>query len=202
MEWALALVTPPAQEPVMLDEAKAHLRVDDDTEDAYIASLIVAAREWCENYQRRAYITQTRELRLDGFPRRPFIRLPRPPLQQVTAIKYVTADGTETTLDASQYVVDTASQPGRVLLAPGASWPAVDLQPGGAVRITYTCGYGDTPDKVPAAIRRAILLLVGHLYENREAVVVGSASKELPFAVTALLSPGRVPDFNPTGEAP
>lgn len=202
MEWVLALVTPPAQEPVTLDEAKVHLRVDDDTEDAYIESLIAAAREWCENYQRRAYITQVRELQLDGFPRRPWIRLPRPPLQQVTAIKYVRADGTEAIFDPSLYVVDTASQPGRVLLAPEASWPSVDLQPGGAVRITYTCGYGDTPDTVPAGVRAAILLLVGHWYAHREAVITATVSKELEFAVTALLGQDRVPDFHPAGESP
>lgn len=42
------------------------------------------------------------------------------------------------------------------------------------------------------AIRSAILLMVGHWYENREAVIVGTSASELPLAVERLLHPYRV----------
>ena len=58
----LTLKTAPETEPVSLNEAKAFLRVDSDEDDNYITSLIKTAREWCEDYQHRAYITQTWEL--------------------------------------------------------------------------------------------------------------------------------------------
>lgn len=42
-------------------------------------------------------------------------------------------------------------------------------------------------------LEQAQLLLIGHWYENREAVVVGSSVAELPFAVEALAGPYRLP---------
>lgn len=41
------------------------------------------------------------------------------------------------------------------------------------------------------AVTTAMLLLIGHWYESREAVVIGSISSELPMAVEALLTPYR-----------
>lgn len=61
-------VTPPAIEPVTLDEAKAHLRVDINAEDSLITRLISDAREWVERFLRRSLITQTWALYLDAFP--------------------------------------------------------------------------------------------------------------------------------------
>lgn len=41
-------------------------------------------------------------------------------------------------------------------------------------------------------IRAAMLLLIGHWYSNREAVVVGQAPSSVPFAVEALLQPHKI----------
>lgn len=42
------------------------------------------------------------------------------------------------------------------------------------------------------AVRSAMLLMIGHWYVNREAVVIGSIPAEVPMAVTALLQPYRI----------
>lgn len=188
---ALVLVMPPAVEPVTLQEGKAHLRVDTTDDDVLISSLITAAREYCEAFQRRAYITQMWELVLDAWPNGPEIRLPRPPLQSVVAVRYCDFSGTEYTLSPEDYIVDTKSEPGRVVLAYGKTWPAVMLYPASPIAIRFTAGYGD-PASVPAKVKQAILLLVGHWYENREAVTVGSVSRAVEFAVEALLWQDRV----------
>jgi uncharacterized phiE125 gp8 family phage protein len=84
---ALKLVTGPALEPVTLDEAKAQCRVDGSDEDTLITALILAAREYCQDFQNRAYITQVYDLWLDGWPNKGFISIPKPPLQLVSSVK-------------------------------------------------------------------------------------------------------------------
>jgi len=191
---ALKLITGPASEPITLAEAKEHIRVETDftADDDLITNLIIAAREYCEGFQNIAYITQTWELVLDKFPVKDYIQLPRPPLQSVTSVKYKDYEGTETTLDASKYIVDTDNEPGNVVLAYNESWPSFTPYPTGAVRVRFVAGYGDEAANVPQKVKQAIHLLMGHWYENREAVFTGTISKEIEFAVHALLWQDRV----------
>lgn len=67
-KMAIKIINPPIVEPITLEEAKQHLRVDGNDDDLLIQSLIKQAREWCENFQNRKYITQTLEFVLDTFP--------------------------------------------------------------------------------------------------------------------------------------
>jgi len=48
------------------------------------------------------------------------------------------------------------------------------------VTITGTAGFADDPGGVPEIAKRAMLMVVGHLYENRESVVVGASVAEVP----------------------
>lgn len=193
---SLVLVTPPAVEPISTAEAKLHLRVDHSDEDALIARLITAARKDVETYTRRALITQTQKLVLDDWPYIPF-KLLMPPLQSVTSIQYTTRLGSALTFAASNYVVDIYSTPGRLTLADGASWPGDTLREMAGITITYVCGYGTESSAVPEPIRQAILLLVGHYYENREAVLsaVGANVQLLPMGIDSLLAEYRVWSF-------
>jgi uncharacterized phiE125 gp8 family phage protein len=184
------LITAPAVEPVSLEEAKKHLHIDADDEDETIASLIMAAREWCEAFQGRAYITQSWELVLDSFPAKPYIDLPLPPLQTVDSIKYSDSAGVETTLAITEYVVNPDSYFGKIVPAYGKSWPSFTPYPAGAVRIQFTCGYGDAVD-VPQMVKQAMLLVIGHLFEHRE----DSAEKAfatIPMSAKTLLWPDKV----------
>jgi uncharacterized phiE125 gp8 family phage protein len=101
----LKLVTPPEVEPITLEEAKSHLRIDTDAEDVYVSALITAARERVELFLRRALATQTFEYTLDGFPSG-VIDIPRPPLQSAGDIKYLDTGGNERTLPPELYVED------------------------------------------------------------------------------------------------
>ena len=121
----LVLVTPPAVEPVSLDELKAHLRInaDQNDEDALLQHYLTTARKYAENYTWRAFITQTWRVSFDCFPCK--IEVPRPPLQEVTSIQYVDTAGDTQTLDEDLYQVDADSQPGRIIPAYGQSWPSI-----------------------------------------------------------------------------
>lgn len=160
-------------------------------EDALLEALITTAREWCEGYQNRAYISQTRELWLDDWPGADYIKIPLPPLQAVNSIKYYDTDDTAATMDTVDYFVDTKSEPGRVSLAYSKSWPTTTLRPINGVCVEFEAGYGDAANDVPYRVKQAMLLLIGHLYEHREQSTEKALS-EIPFGVKALLGLDRV----------
>jgi uncharacterized phiE125 gp8 family phage protein len=182
----------PAIEPVTLSEVKAHLRVDHTDEDTLIGALIPAARQLAEQYSRRAFITRTLDAVLDCWPGDDEISLPYPPLIGITSITYTDTDGNPGTMASGDYYVDAVSQPGRVILADGAAWPDATLRTRAGITVRYTAGYGAAAD-VPQIYKAAILLLIGHLFENREAVTVGAGltATPLPLAVEALLMTDR-----------
>lgn len=186
---SLRVVTEPATEPVSVADAKAHLRVDTATDDAYIATLIAGARAWVEEYLDRSLITQQLTMRLDAFPDE--IELPRPPIATsgaatATSVTYKLSDGSTAAMDSSTYRVDRDSTPGVVRTVYAGTWPT-HLADANAVSVTWWAGYGDASD-VPAPIRHAMLMLVGHWYDGaRSGVLLGSISKELEFGVKSLL---------------
>ena len=179
----------PEAEPVTVDDAKTHLRVSHAEDDDYIGNLIAAAREWGESFQGRSWIVRSIDLYLDDWPQSP-LALPRGPVQDVSSVTFYTQDGGEETLDSGTYWLDPA---GRFNLTAGKVWPCDPLRESAGVKITYTAGYGDTAADVPRRCRQAVLLMVGHWYENREEVVIGSRLvAQIPVAAEALLYQERV----------
>lgn len=236
----IKLITPPSVEPVSVIEANEHLRLDSDDEEGLVTNLIKAARQYCEDFQNRAYYTQTYELWLDAWPE--FFELPRPPLQipSVTAgafvvgtvyriltvgttdfvaigatantvgtiftataagsgtgtatisgvIKYYGTDDTEYFVSGSDYFIDAKSEPGRIVLAYGKSWPSMTLRPVNGVCVTFVAGESSLTN-ISQEIKQAMLLLIGHWYENRESVSKDDL-KSIPQAVESLLWLNRV----------
>lgn len=192
--YGLVVSTAPTTEPLTTAEAKLHLRVDHSDEDTLIDNLIEAARNTIEARTGRALITQTLDMYLDRFPygAEPIL-LPRPPLVSVTSIVYTDSDGTaNTTWTSTNYIVSTSREPGRVSLAYGVAYPATYYAPD-VVRVRYVAGYG-AASAIPEGLRAAMLLLIGHWFTNREAVVVGTIATALPFAVEALIQQYMVGD--------
>jgi uncharacterized phiE125 gp8 family phage protein len=183
--------TGPTIEPVTLAEAKIHLKIDSDTtDDLLVTALITAAREACENYTGRALIEQSWEFAFDEFCDDE-IELQNPPLSSVTSITYKDIDNVTKTLSTSVYDVDVYSVPGKIFLKYGQMWPSV-LDVENSILVTYKAGYGTAASSVPASIRAAMLLIIGHLYENREDVIIGRQVNDLPKGSTFLLDPYKV----------
>ena len=185
-------VAGPAVEPLTVAEAKLHLRVDISDDDAYIGTLITAAREWVENYLDRTLITTQLILRAAEFPTEE-LELARPPMvasgtATAVVITYTLADTTTATLSTALYRVDRTSTPGNVAPIINGTWPSDVIEDANAVAVTYYAGYGPTSASVPATIRHACLMLVGHWYDRRSAVLTGTISKPIEFAVESLLA--------------
>lgn len=212
---SLRLKTQPTIEPISVADTKLFLRIDTSGEDSLIGTLITAARNMAEDYTNSAFCTQTWTLFLDQFPygrtdkwwdgvvqaskitlnegTRQII-IPRPPLASITYLKTYDDDDTATTYSSSNYIVDTTGMPGRVILKNGQVWPSA-LRPAKGVEIEFICGYG-APSAVPAAIKHALYLIVGKLYECRGE----DAGMDISMAAKRLMNPYRVHsigDLNP-----
>ncbi|MET0154747.1 MAG: head-tail connector protein [Rickettsiales bacterium] len=160
------------------------------TEDPYLLALIATARAMAEAILSRKLVTQTLELTLDGFPCGA-IGLRRPPVQSVESVAYIDANGTERTLSPDIYDVSLHREIPEIRLKDGEAWPETANAPE-CVTVRFVAGYGDSPADVPYPIRQAILLVVGHLYENREDVSFGAQAAELPKGAGHLLSPYKI----------
>lgn len=160
----LLLVRPPKGHVVTLQEVKDALGIPWSSEDAALAQSIVAATDYAETYQGRAYLPQTWRLtvgEVDG-P----IKLYRLPIVSVTEVRI----GDE--------LVEHYELRGRYLHGIHR----------GPVTVTYEAGTGEVSPTVP----QAILLMVGHWYLHREAAIVGTSAAKVPLTAEALLDLDRV----------
>lgn len=178
-------ITAPTVEPIPIADCRQHLRLDldgdlasetdvDEAEDALILGYLGAAREFAEGVLGVYLAPRTVEFTLDSFPCRRWFPLEPGPIRTIEAITYVDADGIEQDLLSSDFVIDDYKTPTTVVSARTAPpWPAVRCAPN-AVKVLAIVGYGsisDTPPDVlplPKDIRAALLLILAHLYENRE----------------------------------
>ena len=191
----LRRLTDPSVEPVSLAEAKAHLRVEHDADDAVIAYCIAASREWVEEYLDGTLILTQWAMTLDLFP--PHINLAKPPMATAEGYTDVTLTYTTDTeavvaLPSSDYRVDRHSWPGVLRPNYGDSWPA-HLADYNSITVTWWAGFGATGADVPQRIRSAVLMLTTHLYEQRSAVLVGQGvvSKHIEYGVRSMLDASR-----------
>jgi uncharacterized phiE125 gp8 family phage protein len=213
MRFTLERVAEPDIEPVTLVEMRKHLRCIDGVtdDDDYIATLIAVAREWVEDYTSRALIDQSWCLSVEheafiptgaavgAMPRigqwiRPGeIQLRRGPAIAITSFVIVDAAGVETEIDPATYEIRGAkSKWPRVVALNGATWAT------GSFRITFRAGFAErigSPqfggEVVPAVFKHAIKLVASNFYENREPVVIGTITSELPLDVKWLLNSQR-----------
>lgn len=163
-------------EPVTLAEARAHLRVIDTSEDGLIGTYISAARRYVEKRSGLilAQRTFTEEHRVAAGYFAPFNR----PVVSLGAIAYTDSGGIE------QVYAGARLSEGRAFPALNGSWPYPGV---GGFRVTYTAGI--SPAELAADnysdLKAAVLLMIGHLFANREAVTERPLS-EAPLAVNAI----------------
>lgn len=185
-------VTPPAATPVSLTEAKAHLRVDHDEDDTLITALVGAATGHLDGWSGvlgRCLVSQVWRQSFEDFTGH-VLRLPLPDVSAVASVTYRDADNAEQTIASASYALHEDALSAFLFFDNDYSFPELYRRPD-ALTVQFTVGYGDAA-AVPAAIKAAMLLHVGHLYENREAVTLDRAGAELPMGYDTLIAPYRV----------
>lgn len=170
----------PKNELLRLEDVKIHLRTitgDTSEDDAVIAPLIMAAREYCENVTGLALAQKNVVAYPEALEAQ--MRLPVAPATAVTAIYTYDAAGACAQVDAQSYQLmgdDT------LYISKIPQFTPREARP---VEIVYQAGY----ETLPTLIRQAELLLIGHWYVNREAVITGSTTAvEVPLAARTILN--------------
>ena len=189
------LVAVPAAPVVSTDEIKAHCHVDYSDDDALLDRFVAAATAHLDGWTGilgRCLINQ--DWRQDHWywPTCRYLRLPFPDVSKVI-VNYYDVDNVKQTVDGSLYDLMEDESGSKIWFKDAFTYPTIYYNRRDGLQVTVTAGYGASASDVPEAIRQAVMLLAGHWYENREAVVLGRimAPTELPFAVSALIEPYR-----------
>lgn len=185
----------PTSEPVTLAEAQLHLRLDTDgsppshPDDTLVQTLISAARENAEQYTGVTIAQATYQVKSEVSNDQ--INLQTYPVTAIASVTYEDGDGTLQTVDPVDYTIDNFQRPARLVFKRNA--PTYDTT------VVFTAGYTDgqspNPYPCPAAVKSAILLMVGNLYENRESVSDNATQLkpyERPQSYLFLLTPHRI----------
>jgi uncharacterized phiE125 gp8 family phage protein len=185
---ALQRIAAPATTPITLSEVKAQLRVEGPDDDVILTRIINVAVAYtdAQGALGQAMITQTWAQWMGANPTQS-IKLMLGPVQSVSAVKYYDVDGNLQTDSLSKYEVFGTGLTTTVQPKSGEKWPVAQDR-ADAIKIEFVVGYGDAPANVPDTVRHAMLLLVGHWYDNREVELIGSISKTLPFGYEPLLN--------------
>ena len=152
---------------VTVDEAKLHLRADGTDEDALIGIYIAAAEQ-------AAVKALDRGVYADGAALQ--TAMAAAPAALTTATAAYTAAVT-----AADAMTDTTEQAAALQVAETAYMRA---------QVAYRQAFDGIV--VNESIKAAVLLTVGHLYANREDVVVGASVAALPNGADCLLQPYKV----------
>ena len=136
------LDTAPLNKPITLDGdngMKAHLNMMQDfiIDDDYLKDLIASAIDHVEQITGRRLITQTWLYYLEDWPEGDYIVLPFGKLQSITHIKYTDIDSAQTTWSSAEYAAEITSDPGRVVLEYGYTWPSTNLHPSNPIEIKF-----------------------------------------------------------------
>ncbi len=177
---SIRTLTPPAAEPLALDDAKIFLRVTGPQEDALIGALIAAARERVEALTGKALVTRRVAERREGWPSGGVVRLGLAPVSEVHAVRAIDSGGVAIELDASRWRADLIADPPRVVLT--GSVPVTAGRAFQAIEVEYSAGYGESGEAAPASLRQAMRDLTEHFYER-------GGRDGAPLSVRAALAP-------------
>ncbi|MEP3197080.1 MAG: head-tail connector protein [Lentilitoribacter sp.] len=180
----LVLSQSPLSEPITLDEAKAHLRLDHDSEDDLLNLLIATAREYLESQTQLALMTQSWRLCLDNWPTDHCVKLHKSPVQSIDQIEQFDGNGDAQVVSTSEMLLDSNAHPARLYIN-SQSDPEQVIN---GIEITFTAGF-HSASEVPDMLKRALLIHIAQMYEFRGVVSPSMQPAAVPNGYAALINP-------------
>lgn len=169
-------------EPVTLAEAKAQTNmVNDDSQDTFLTALIAPARAYVERVSRYSFVAGTK---IETFTQwGDFLEIYRHGIATVDGVTYSTTADSADDADYTGFVASLGF-PARVSPAVDDDFP--DLITGGSITVTFTTAALAATSEEYLVGKRAMLILIGHWFEYREAAATGVVSTAVEFTVQSL----------------
>ncbi|MCP4307784.1 MAG: hypothetical protein GY788_23505 [bacterium] len=183
---------PPAEQPVMLDEVKAHVNVTHADDDVLLTAFLngaIAHLDGMAGVLGRCLVSQKWRLDLGGWPAYRTVRFPFPDVTAVV-VKYFDDTNTEQTVSAADFEILEDETGGFICLASDFSKPNLYTDREDPVQIEFTAGFADAVS-VPEPIKTAIKMLVARWHIHRGDGDLDS----IPMGVKALIAPYRRVSF-------
>lgn len=191
----VTIITPPASFGVTTADMEAFLNLSAGQDAALLQAFIEASYDAIRQYIRRSIITETLELRMDGFPgyddKREIglgpgvhtvsipwltngdaraVDLPFGPVQSIVSVTTFKRDNSSAVFSTAEYGFDRS----RLYLNESATWPD-SLRNRDAVAIRYTSGDAAPPKAIIQAIKQHVAVM----YECREGCDLPAACKAI-----------------------
>lgn len=187
----LVLVTPATATLLSLEQAKLHCRCQHDAENDLFLEWIKSAEAYCREYTQRALLNSTYRWIGCEFPRDNYgvdapLDLLISPVQSITSVSYVDADGEDQELDEDEYQLEAGVIAPKLWPGVDCSWPVTQAGNVSAVTVELQAGYTSL-DLVPAQFKQAMRLIIGQWYKQREEIVMGTIVATPPIAAHRLL---------------
>lgn len=177
-----------APDPVVTSAvAKEHLQIEGNDHDVVIDGVVAAATEYVEQASGKCLGAQTWEFKCAALSGRSGFVFPKTPLISVTSLTYFDKDNASQSLAVDDFTVYSEEDHAWLVPDIGTNWPTMYARPD-ALTVVAQFGFSS----VPPNLRAAINLMAGHLFENRDAVVIGSSAVSLPMGVEHLIGVSRV----------
>lgn len=170
-----------------VEDFKAHLRLGrgftgDTVQDAVLESFLRAAMSAVEARTGKVLISRDFTWTFPRWTRRAGEVLPVGPVQVVSEVALIDADGGEVIVDPLRYRLEKDTHfPVLYGRSSGLPDPGLDR----TIRVRFSGGFGGSWDDLPPDLAQAVMLLAAHFYDNREATGLGAGC--MPFGVTSLL---------------
>ena len=154
-----------------LSEAKNWIKVEEEDtyDDDLVARLVASAEQRYEAYTNRTLVVKTYDYYPDCVPAFEIVP-PKYPLVSVSSIKgFTDTDATDTggtAMSSSEFYVDVASQPGRIVPFGGYTFPTA-TRVANPVIVRFSAGYSTATTGIPEDAKTKLGQMVARAYEFR-----------------------------------